>query len=293
METSLELTTRVSVDSEHKSLYSWFLQEFRPDGEKEGSALIPWEWSLYFRAKSLKRIHVVRQDRYSEIKLVQEDDFLKCELEAVAGEFRRPVSYSMFGTKREIKLFTVQVHRLPEGDIEERCEVGGNIQWVYKEEFSSVSEIVPDEVYVKIQVQSERFERFLDAISEGDDTELTLMMSGVSGFYSWWSPDIKTSFIKVLTAREDQAPKLPDGSEVSAPVLGGVSKFDVSVVRTIRATSAAIPQPEPRDEQADNEAQKPSEAAMLGLAVLARLDQLKYTLWTVVVALVLLLIFKH
>lgn len=34
MKDSLELTTRLSTDSEFKSLYSWFLQEYDADGAK-------------------------------------------------------------------------------------------------------------------------------------------------------------------------------------------------------------------------------------------------------------------
>ncbi len=56
MESSLDLATRLIVEAELKSLYSWSLQEFRADGQKAvGGAFIPWPWSLYYRATDFHR----------------------------------------------------------------------------------------------------------------------------------------------------------------------------------------------------------------------------------------------
>ncbi len=293
MDSSLDLVTRLSVESEYKSLYRWSLKEFKPGGEEVTGPLIPWDWTLYFRARDFRRIHSAGLDRYSEEKRVAERDFIKCNLESIGGEFQRPVSYSMFGTKRRIELLTLQVHRLLEMGAEERCLLGGNIEWIYKEEFSSRQDIVPDELYVAVYIQSERFDRLLDAIGDGASAELTLWISGVSGFYSHWSPDIKTSSIKVLTDQGQHEPEMPEGCPIRPPVLGTVRQFDVSVVRTLRA------EPPPTEREEDDEPAEtlpePHQRALdvTVTAVLARLDQLKYTLWCVLVVLVLLLVFKH
>ena len=232
-------------------------------------------------------------DCYAEEKRIEERDFVKCSLESIEGEFQRPVSYSMFGTKRRIEVLTLQVHRLLEIGAEERCLVGGNIEWIYKEEFSSRQETVPDEIYVAIYIRSERFDRLLDAIGDGSGAELTLGISGVSGFYSHWSPDIKTSSIKVLTGQDQHKPEMPEGCPIQPPVLGTVRQFDVSVVRTLRAEPLRTEREE--DDEPAKTQPEPHQGALdvTFAAVLTKLDQLKYALWCVLVVLVLLLIFKH
>jgi hypothetical protein len=294
MDSSLELATRVNLDSEHKSLYSWFIEEVQEDGEKLPSKWIPWNWSLYFRAKSLQRIAGVGRDGYSETPGIADKDFIKCSLDSVDGEFRRPVSYSMLGTKRRVQVLTLQIHRLAEGDGEERCTAGGNVEWVYKEEFSSHSEIVPDELYITVHVKPERYERLLDALGEGPDTELTLMIGGVSGFYSHWSPDIKTSSIKILTTRDyGQRPiELPEGKTFEPPALGEVRQFNVSVVRTMRPEAEPVPEPD-YDYEEQPAAPPPPPWAAWGMAIAQRLDQVKYTLWVLIAATILLLIFRR
>jgi len=292
MESSLDLVTRLSVEPEHKNLYAWSLQEFRPDGTKVGGNHIPWDWSLYFRAIGFRRIHSAGWSEFKKPPQIEERDSLKCGLESIAGEFRRPVAYSMFGSQRPIGVITLQVYRLPNGETEERCVVGGIVEWEYKEEFSRHSETVPDELYISVYLRGERFDRLIGVVGDGLDAELTLRINGVSGFYSYWSPDIKTSFIKVLTDQQHE-PELPEGCKISPPVLGSVREFEVTAQRVLKAAAPVIEEgtedeppapPPPTPQQVVN---------AVGLAVVARLDQLKYPLWGVIALLILLLIFKH
>ena len=234
MQSSLDLTTRLSVETEYKSLYEWSLQEFRADGEKVGGPVIPWPWSLFFRATDFRRIHSTGLADYPEPH-IEERDFLKCALQSTGGEFERPVTYSMFGTQRDIGLLTLEVHRLADDSADERCVVAGNIEWEHKEKFSSRSTILPDELSFSVYLRAERYERLLATVSDAADIELTLRISRVSGFYSHWSPDIKTSFVKVLSGQKEQEPELAEGCTINPPALGTVGEFAVTAVRVLRA----------------------------------------------------------
>jgi hypothetical protein len=199
----------------------------------------------------------------------------------------------MFGTTRHIKEFVLQVHRLLETDAEERCVLIGNVEWVYEEEFSSHRDTVPDELAILVYVRSERFERLLGTIGDGSSAELTVMIDGVDGFYADWSPDIKTSSVKVLTPQQHE-PEIPEGCTIRPPVLGAVRQFNVSVVRTLKAEEPQPPVADDNDDLADVPPASPeSSLGAIALAVLTRLDRMQYALWGVIVALVLLLIFKH
>ena len=40
MASSLDLVTRLSIESEYKSLYTWSLKEFKPEGEEASGTLV-------------------------------------------------------------------------------------------------------------------------------------------------------------------------------------------------------------------------------------------------------------
>lgn len=58
----------------------------------------------------------------------------------------------------------------------------------------------------------------------GTQDEVFLSVSGVSGFYSEWSPEVSTSSVKVLTSGEEQKIIRAEGHN-ELPRLGKVSKF--------------------------------------------------------------------
>jgi hypothetical protein len=44
----LERGLRLHTDPEHKSLYSWAINEIDDQGQQIGRDQIPWPWTLYF-----------------------------------------------------------------------------------------------------------------------------------------------------------------------------------------------------------------------------------------------------
>jgi hypothetical protein len=60
-------------------------------------------------------------------------------------------------------------------------------------------------------------------------TGVTIHLSGVSGFYSDWSPSIRTDSIKVLANAKDQQLENPENLTFDPPALGHVREFQISI----------------------------------------------------------------
>lgn len=235
MNSTLELNTKLSLKSEHASLYKWFLQEYQPDGKQVGGPLIPWPWSLSFKAKAPKYGFQLRKENYFKTSEIEEQQYIGCELESVSGEFERPVSFSLFGTRRRVEHISLEISRMSDGQKgNEVCNVGATSQWEWKDDFSSRSTKHPDTIFITVNINPERFDRILHIITVSREIELGIMMGDVSGFYSAWSPDIKTSFIKVLTDQKDQKPEIPPECEIEPPTVGAVGRFNLSLGATLR-----------------------------------------------------------
>lgn len=253
------LDRRLQLLTEHKSLYSWAINEVDENGKVVGSHQIPWDWSLYFTA-----IEIVLSDDLTVTEASKEKDVLAQEAEI---EYRRTIraqllpghprfhedrtTYRMFGTDRVIEDFRLDIHPLDTEDKIEVCRAWGCVSYTAEVDFRG--ETTEDCIVFYLLVKPSTFDRYVARISAGTAEEVTLRVRGVDGFYSEWSPSISTHDVKVLTPGSEHEVQLPADLKFEPPRLGSVGEASISVnAKRVQATKqpSAI-----ADELADEEHQ--------------------------------------
>lgn len=328
----LDRKIRLSNDSKHESLYSWSLQEFDESGKQIGSDQIPWPWSLWCTANELSHNKSITNEYNDDETSISETETITAKL--YPGNWRNGcledgTSYSMFGTDRKIKEFSLQIQALKEESQEdddsldnlleldeaekqkqreerkkERCCVWGCVSYTAEVDFRD--ETQEDIICIYIYLKPERFNRIVKAVNERQVDGLLLRLDRVSGFYSEWSPAISTSRVKVLTASSnDHNVIVPDNCNINPPRLGHVGSFWISFAQRLdlskevkRAEGALLNDLDKEADEFDDEygvRQQPKLAAGdLLVAQLKRneivLNKLRRAVWFLFGALVLLLI---
>lgn len=220
------------------SLYSWSITEEKKNGGGHDD-LIPWAWNSFFTLDSLqvsRRVYIkAPQEEFTNFKgdvvegrEAEVTDRLIIHGNLYSGtywsdQFERTTEFSMFGTDRTFKKFDLSIEQSDSG--QECCWLWGSPG--YETEIDFRSEISDDTIVVNIQLNSSRFNEFVRLIEEKRVDLATIRLSGVDGFYSTWSPSIRTDYIKVLTSY--QTVEGLDGVEVNLPKLGHVDDFEISL----------------------------------------------------------------
>jgi hypothetical protein len=243
MDYDLEKLIRLNNKTEHKSLYSWCLEEVGTDGNKTGNDLVPWEWRIYFTASELR----LRQgfeidelpdlyDTEGESELAQKKKFNNTE--AITATLHPGICddgkwlegdtrFSMFGTDRVINEFSLNIYMV-ESEEDERHSIWGGVS--YTSEVDYGYETLPDTIGVILALSPARFNKLAQLISKKEIDIARISLSRVSGFYSEWSPSISTKSVKVLVKGDDQQLIKPDGCEIEPPRLGEIGEMDLMLI---------------------------------------------------------------
>jgi hypothetical protein len=217
----------LSAEREHKSLYPWSIREFDKAGKQIGSDQIPWGWSLGFEVTELIPHFTLKleeeQDRgEQETTKTEVSEYLFGKLRP--SEMSREAGiYSMFGTKRTIYEFGLFIYKATEG--EDRCRLWGSMSYTSDWDFEDVTQ--EDSVQIYIHLTVEKFERLSKFVTFPRPTGATVRLKGVSGFYSEWSPSIRTDSIKILANAKDQGLENPEQLSLDPPSLGHVQEFEL------------------------------------------------------------------
>ena len=254
MEYHIDREVRLSEESEHKILYSWSLQEFSKDGVKVGRDQIPWKWNVFFSASEIRyNKYITLKDSNDTItepeKTVEDYETIVLVLHPYVDVIENKITYSMFGTGRAINDFRLVIQRLDEGDSIERCSIWGGVSYTSEVDFRYHT--TNDCVAINMFISNDRFNSLCEAIRDNNTEKVTVRLSGVSGFYSEWSPSISTKNIKVLASentflvsedvsedvtefvrRDVQIIVYPEGCNINPPRLGHVKEFDLAVIRS-------------------------------------------------------------
>jgi hypothetical protein len=239
MDYHLDYGVKLSRDIEHDSLYKWCLREFDDNGKKVGSDQIPWDWNLYFDVTKLScNFELTQEERDNFYFLDDEERMSENEneeppkigtgeriygvMQPADNSFRNFTSYSMFGTNRQIEHFSFTIHQ---HDKDERCIIWGSPS--YTSEIDFRDETQPDLIEITILVSPIKFEAIADLIKSNTVNEAELMLGGVTGFYSEWSPSISTHGVKVLARGKDQNLEIPEDCDIEPPRLGEVNEFSL------------------------------------------------------------------
>jgi hypothetical protein len=235
MEYDITRRTVFSTASEYKNLYSWFFQEYDASGSAVGLPQIPWAYSLYFDATKLTYRHSVKKViNWSEqtadetpAASVEENDSFYAQLRPNRSSRRSTVRYSFFGTDRVIEDISIQVETT---DGEEQCSVWGCPRYTYEWDFEYVTQ--QDCLVFKISLTREKYDRLRHLVASEPKSQIVLRLNAVPGFYSEWSPSIRTAYVKVLANCEDQNVELPQGLAFEPPRLGDVKEFELTYTST-------------------------------------------------------------
>ena len=234
MEYNLDYKVEVRKEDEFKSLFEWYIAEIDNDGNDLGfgEKLVPFEWGSYFKFKNLSLLTELNLDRRDPIfdKTDQKNLSEITKTESISGQIfpnnnSNEVKYSMLGTDREIEKFSIFIKR----SNKQTCYLSGSPG--YKAEFDFKDIYQPDYVQVNIGMPDDKFNEIAEGIKNKSFTSFYLSLTDIKGFYSDWSPEISTPFIKVLTrAHELEAPK---DMNIKIDHLGDVGEFNLTMESTI------------------------------------------------------------
>jgi hypothetical protein len=95
-------------------------------------------------------------------------------------------------------------------------------------EIDFLDETTPDVICFYLTLQRDKFERLARAVTDRSIDQALLRVNGVHGFYSDWSPEISTDYIKVLTDDAESHPvENPEGATITPPRLGETNEFEL------------------------------------------------------------------
>ncbi|MCK1337167.1 hypothetical protein IVB38_14300 [Bradyrhizobium sp. 38] len=225
MEYRVDNRVVLSTDREHKNLYSWSIKEFDPRGKQIGGDHIPWAWGLSFEAIELIptcNLRISTENGEAETSKAEISEYIYGKLRP-SVEARQSGFYSMFGTQRGIPEFGLFVYQATDG--QDRCRLWGTIR--YESEWDFERQTQEDSVQIYVHLSAEKFDHLMGFVKFPRPTSAELRLKGVSGFYSEWSPSIRTDNIKILANAKDQGLEDPQGLSFDPPVLGHVQEFDL------------------------------------------------------------------
>lgn len=248
------LPIRFEDEVKHKSLYPWALKEHDQDGKPMGRDQIPFKWSSWFSATSLKYVEDYVHDgrdslsegkefNLDEVEVVKEDTAVSidCSRTIAAslapgrhdidnGQFTDATWYSFFGTDRTIKDIRLLIQETGEGK-QDTCFLEGILSYIIRLDVKE--EVVDDYLAIRLNLAQERFNSIAASLKAGEINWCNIMLSGVSGFYSEWSPRIFAyDGIKVLPTallNDLDIDNIDEEKAKRLPRLGKVESFSLNL----------------------------------------------------------------
>jgi len=241
MDYLLDRKTRVNTDSEFNSLYRWSLSEFDDEGAKIDGDWVPFTWSQWFTATSLNL------DKYLSIENENEvgnDDTQLGDRACVSStksvisgmlvsgytrdgcHLEDQVRYSLFGTSRHVTEFHLTINQIDKGG-KESCTLFAIPSYAFEGK-TMRTEIEPDYIGFDVNMDRENFQHLASLIEAKAITSVSLLVRGVYGVYSHWTPTIVTSAAKVLS-KDCNIENAEEASNITIPYVGEVREFQMSV----------------------------------------------------------------
>jgi hypothetical protein len=229
MDYHLDYGLRLHTEPKYKNLYSWAINEVETDGSPIGRDQIPWRWTLFFSATSCvvrNRFEIAAPFSLKGLRGESEDDPPRIEADQIIRMTLRPavrrgaVTFSMFGTKRSIRDFTLEVRPVGASAEAECCNAWGSVSNTTEIDFRR--ETGDDCIWFYLFVNPETFARYVALIDQGAIDNVLFSVGFADGFYSEWSPSISTNEVKVLLSGDEHKFDLPPDFQGEPPRLGRV-----------------------------------------------------------------------
>ena len=230
MDFHLDYGLRLCTDPEYKSLYNWAINEVGADGISIGRDQIPWPWTLLFSVTSCSLTDQFEIDE--RLESVGSSQTIRMTLRPTSwrnDSYTGDVIYSMLGTDRVIRDFTLQVLPLVDATKAEQCSAWGSV--AYTSEIDFRSETTEDCLLFYLHVKPETFGRYVALVDQGAIKTALFSVGSADGFYSDWSPSISTDHVKVLARGSEQKIGVPDGFQDEIPRLGQVREARLQLHR--------------------------------------------------------------
>ena len=231
MENDLDFRVVINNKSEHESLYTWSINELSDDDKVQQNPFldrdyVPFNWSSYFLTKKLTYQSTFKLERPIDDS-DDLDEFNKEETEVISGEMfpdnrRSFTNYSLFGTNRTIELFDLLIYGVDEG--KETCNCWGSPSYTTEVDFRDIT--VNDTCQVVVYISHNKFKELKDGITNKSISSLQVILGGVKGFYSPWTPGISSSVIKILTTH--QPVEIPKDFSLEVPKLGMIDEIQLT-----------------------------------------------------------------
>lgn len=217
----LDYELKVNTESEHESLYTWSINEVKEESKDYLRDWVNFPWDNFFTVKDITYSSHLKSElphddgRFDKLTVTEylkkrkEQDFDVTTSENITGTLTssRDTSFSMFGTDRFIEDFSLFIRK---GDKED-CDVWGKPQNTYELDFSY--DTSPDSIQIILTLKEDRFDELKQQIINKTISTMELVIGGVDGFYSHWTPGISSHRVKVLT--KDHILDEPEGLHVS------------------------------------------------------------------------------
>jgi len=204
MEYLLERKVKINREPEYKSLNSWCLNEFDENGTKVGSDWVPFSWRFWFTGTSLQlltKLNIQRDFETDKTKSIKSQTIYGKFYSGISFDgknLKDEVTFSIFGTARTIKEFSVTINEAADEN-EETCWFSAFPSYLSEDaEFRKVIE--DDFAGFDIYVNSEKFNEIVRLIELRSIDSVRLSIKSVDGVYAYWTPTIKTYSAKFLTA---------------------------------------------------------------------------------------------
>jgi len=258
MDYHLDYGLRLHTESKYKTLYEWAINEVEANGSPIDRDQIPYARTLFFSATTCvltNRLEIATQcslkGESEAPPEIETDQIIRMTLRPgmrANGEFVDDVTFSMFGTKRAIQHFTLEVRPLDDSAKAESCNAWGGVSYTAEIDFRN--ETVDDYICFFLSVKPETFARYVTLIDQGAIDTIHFSVGSVDGFYSKWGPSISKDEVKVLSRDDPHKLDLPPDFQGEPPRLGRVREARLLLHRRLELGKDS-PVPPAIDDSAD------------------------------------------
>jgi len=245
---------KLNNDSEYSSLYSWSLEEFDSEDNKVKEGFIPMQiGSVYLSVEKLVYHNNFEGSKYGqESSGFIESEHISGELKTQKKDFQlhQPTSntFSMFGTDRKIKNFSIQIYKTDNGDRgklssfhgkkidskKENAYFSAHMGWKEDGDLDVAPHAAEDSLYISIFLKEEKFNKIVKHINDGVNAQF-FRIGHAEGFYNMWTPSIHLEDIKILSDQKNfgkdepyvQQVEIPKECDITPPRLGRLYDFSI------------------------------------------------------------------
>ena len=319
MERDLNRTIKLNNDSEHKSLYSWSLEEYDSDGKKVTESFIPMQTgSIYLDVEKLEYRHNFQGSGYDPKSTeITESEFISGTLKTSEdGRMPFPTTnrFSMFGTDREVKTFGIEIYKVDNDfRVEESFNLTGWLGYETKGDMDLPAQKAEDALYITVVLNDEKFNKIVQNIKDGIHPNY-VSIGHAEGFYNRWTPSIHLGDIKILTDEKQrygdektpysQQIEMPEDCDINPPRIGKLRDFNIGFL--IENNESADKDNEYEDEDyfeddyesdISDEKESPIDVISAQLSEISNFNMqafkyLKTPLWIIAVTLLFILFYK-